>query len=98
MANIGSYGRKAMKAMRIRAIRAALLAASLLAACPCVAAEVTPERLINTDKEPQNWLMNHRSYDSQRYSPLERINTANVKNLKLAYAVAIGGNSPNENL
>src|SRR5215475_9844678 len=63
-----------------------------------IAADVTPERLANPDKEPQNWLMNHRSYDSQRYSPLERINTGNVKSLKLAYAVALGGTGLNENL
>jgi alcohol dehydrogenase (cytochrome c) len=42
--------------------------------------------------------MNHRTYDSQRYSPLDQINKANVKSLKLAYAVAIGGTSANENL
>jgi len=63
-----------------------------------VAADVTTERLNNADKEPQNWLMNHRTYDSQRYSPLDKINTTNVKGLKLAYAVAIGGNAVNENL
>jgi hypothetical protein len=28
----------------------------------------------------------HRTYDAQRYSPLDRINKANVKDLKLAYA------------
>jgi alcohol dehydrogenase (cytochrome c) len=63
-----------------------------------MAAEVTPARLANPDKEPQNWLMNHRSYDSQRYSPLDKINTGNVKSVKLAYAVAIGGSTINENL
>jgi alcohol dehydrogenase (cytochrome c) len=62
------------------------------------AADVTAERLVNADKEPGNWLMNHRTYDSQRYSPLDKINTATVKNLKLAYAVAIGGAAVNENL
>jgi hypothetical protein len=35
---------------------------------PGNSAEVTAERLINADKEPQNWLMNHRTYDAQRYS------------------------------
>src|SRR5271169_4653258 len=60
------------------------------------AADVTPDRL--ADREPQNWLMNHRTYDSQRYSPLDKINKANVKSLKIAYAVAIGGTSANENL
>ena len=77
---------------------ASMLAGALLAAPPAFAAEVTAERLINADREPQNWLMNHRSYDGQRYSPLERINRENVKDLKLAYAVAIGGTAANENL
>src|SRR3977135_1347702 len=82
-----------------RNIRTLLLAgAAALAAVPRVAPAVTPDRLANPDKEPQNWLMNHRSYDAQRYSPLDKIDKANVKNLKLAYAVAIGGTSANENL
>ena len=85
-------------ARRIGSIRNALLAGSMLAASPVLAADVTPERLLNPDKEPQNWLMNHRTYDAQRYSPLDRINKNNVKSLKLAYAVAIGGTSANENL
>ena len=80
-----------------RGIRHALLnGAALLAAWPALAAEVTPDRLANP--EPQNWLMNHRTYDAQRYSPIDKINKANVRNLKLAYAVAIGGTSANENL
>ena len=84
---------------RLTSLRtASMLAGALLAAPPAFAAEVTAERLINADREPQNWLMNHRSYDGQRYSPLERINKENVKDLKLAYAVAIGGSAANENL
>jgi alcohol dehydrogenase (cytochrome c) len=63
-----------------------------------VAGDVTADRLNNADKEPQNWLMNHRTYDAQRYSPLDKINKTNVQGLKLAYAVAIGGTSANENL
>jgi alcohol dehydrogenase (cytochrome c) len=77
---------------------ASMLAGVLIAAPPALAAEVTSERLINADREPQNWLMNHRTYDAQRYSPLDKINTENVKALKLAYAVAIGGTAANENL
>src|ERR1700683_4552814 len=65
---------------------------------PVSAAEVTADRLTNADKEPQNWLMNHRTYDAQRYSPLDRINKANAKDLKFAYAVALGGTSANANL
>jgi alcohol dehydrogenase (cytochrome c) len=75
-----------------------MLAGLLIVASPAVAADVTPERLINADREPQNWLMNHRTYDAQRYSPLDNINVVNVKDLKLAYAVAIGGTAANENL
>jgi alcohol dehydrogenase (cytochrome c) len=40
--------------------------------------------------------MNHRTYNGQRYSPLARINKDNVKDLKLAYAVPLGGGSGNE--
>jgi alcohol dehydrogenase (cytochrome c) len=83
-------------ARRIGSIRIALLAGSMLAASPVLAADVTPERLLNPDKEPQNWLMNHRTYDGQRFSPLARINRDNVKNLKIAYAVPLGGGAGNE--
>ena len=76
-------------ARRICSIRIAMLAGSTLAASPVLAADVTPERLLNPDKEPQNWLMNHRTYDGQRFSPLARINRDNVKNLKFAYAVPL---------
>ena len=78
-------------------LRTLLLGGSvMLATVPAIAADVTPARLANP--EPGNWLINHRTYDSQRYSPLDKINTATVKNLKLAYAVAIGGTAINENL
>jgi alcohol dehydrogenase (cytochrome c) len=72
----------------------ALLAGSMLAPASAFAADVTPQRLANP--EPQNWLMNHRTYDGQRFSPLDRINKGNVKGLKLAYAVALGGGAGNE--
>src|SRR5260221_8898348 len=78
-------------------IRIMLLATSALAmASSAFAADVTPERLLNPDREPQNWLMNHRTYDGQRFSPLARINRDNVKNLKLAYAVPLGGAAGDE--
>ena len=67
-----------------------------LAAGPVRAAEVTYERLVNP--EPQNWLMNHHDFGAQRYSVLDTINKSNVKNLRLAFAVALGGTSGNENL
>ena len=73
--------------------------AAALAACPAMAADVTPDRLVNADKEPQNWLMNHRTYDAPALSRRSTsINKDNVKGLKLAYAVALGGTAANENL
>jgi alcohol dehydrogenase (cytochrome c) len=80
-------------ARRDGSIRIALLAGSMFAG-PVLAADVTPQRLVKP--EPQNWLMNHRTYDGQRYSPLDRINKANVKGLKLAYTVALGGEAANQ--
>ena len=84
---------------RRHAVIATLLSSTVLAlAGSAIAADVTADRLINADREPQNWLMNHRTYDAQRYSPLNKINKTNVKSLKLAYAVAIGGTAVNESL
>jgi alcohol dehydrogenase (cytochrome c) len=80
-------------------IRTLLLAGvAVIVATPALAGEVTADRLANADKEPGNWLMNHRTYDAQRYSPLEKINKASIKDLKLVYALAIGGTAANENL
>jgi alcohol dehydrogenase (cytochrome c) len=85
---------------RHASLRNLLLAGSAVLALgtSAFAADVTPDRLVNADKEPGNWLMNHRTYDAQRFSPLDKISKATVKDLRLAYAVAIGGTSANENL
>jgi hypothetical protein len=45
----------------------ALLATTSL---PALAADVTTQRLMNSDKEPQNWLMVNKDYSSHRYSEL----------------------------
>ena len=58
------------------------------------AADVSYERLLNP--EPHNWLMNHHDFGSQRFSPLAMINKSNVKNLKLAFALPLGGKAGNE--
>jgi len=80
--------------MSLKAIpRGALLASALLASTSlsALAADVTPERLTNSDKEPQNWLMVNKDYSSHRYSELDQINKDNVKNLHVAFTVALGG-------
>ena len=59
------------------------------------AADVTFDRLVKADQEPQNWLTNHQNYSSHRHSGLTQINKQNVKDLKLAYAVQLKYNQGN---
>jgi alcohol dehydrogenase (cytochrome c) len=82
--------------MKSTAAPSALVGALLASAVPLQAADVTYERLLNP--EPHNWLMNHHDFAAQRYSKLDAINKSNIKSLKLKYAIAIGGTSPNEAL
>src|SRR5436309_3227639 len=51
---------------------------------PAPAAEwrdVTDDRLANAGSDPANWLMYSRTYNGWRYSPLDQINTGNIKKL-----------------
>jgi len=79
--------------MRYSNSRAALLASAVFASAsvPAMAAEVSSSRLLNSDKEQQNWLMVNKDYSSHRYSELDQINRDNVKNLHVAFTVALGG-------
>ena len=52
---------------------------------------VNKDRLINSDKEPQNWLLMNGDYGSLRYSRLTQINRDNVKNLRMVWAMALSG-------
>jgi glucose dehydrogenase len=65
------------------------LVASVAALSPVLrAADVDHRRLLDADKNPADWLTYHGSYKSWHYSGLDQINTANVKNLKLAWSHA----------
>lgn len=57
---------------------------------PPVAQQVTPERLVRARSEPHNWLTYYGAYDGQRYSPLDQINTANVRSLRPAWVFQAG--------
>src|SRR5262245_20216842 len=52
---------------------------------------VSEDRLRNAQNEPQNWLMMNGDYASTRYSKLTQINRDTVKNLRLVWALALGG-------
>ena len=49
---------------------------------------VTASRLENP--EPGNWMLYRRTYDGQGYSPLDQINTSNVKNLTPVWTFSTG--------
>ena len=83
-----------MKTTSLKPLAALSLAALMSGTSGLRAADVTYERLLHP--EPQNWLMNHHDFGSQRFSALDIINKSNVKNLKLAFAVPLGGHSANE--
>ena len=72
----------------LRLPRTALVAALLLTGfCQAVnAADVDGKRIIAADQEPGNWMSHGRTYDEQRYSPLEQITQQNVDKLGLAWS------------
>ena len=62
-------------------IRVGLLASTMLASTSllAMAADVTTPRLLNADKEPQNWLQVNKDYAAHRYSELDQINKTTSK-------------------
>ena len=51
---------------------------------------VTYERILDARSEPQNWLTYYGAYNGQRYSPLDQINTENVKRIGPAWMFQAG--------
>ncbi len=60
---------------------------------PSATAQVTAQRLLDSAKEPQNWLMYSGDYAGRRFSALGQINTSNAASLvpKWAYQTMAGG-------
>jgi len=58
-----------------------ILALVSFAACG-LSAQVTSERLLHPEREPQNWLTYSGNYYAQRYSALDQITRDNAKNLE----------------
>ena len=63
----------------------ALLSILCLIATAELSAQVSFERLLNAEREPENWLSYSGTLSNQRYSRLDRITTANVRDLKLQW-------------
>ena len=49
------------------------------------AQDMTSDRLVNAEAEPQNWLTYSGQYSAQRFSRLEAINSDNVSRLELRW-------------
>ena len=64
-----------------RAIAVLMCAGAFLPA----GAQVTNDRLLHPEREPQNWLTYHGSYKSWRYSALDQIRADNARNLELKW-------------
>src|SRR6202030_4584908 len=71
------------------AFTSSLLMATALT--PLRAADMTNERALNPQREPQNWILHHGNYQGHRFSLLKEINTDTVKNLKPVFTVALSG-------
>lgn len=89
--------------MRKTQIFAALMVVSALAGCKQVpqfdkdaAGAVNDERLLAADKDGANWMSYGRTYDEQRFSPLDQVNAETVKNLGLAWSFDLDTNRGQE--
>ena len=65
----------------------------VLCLLPSASAQVTSDRLLHSDREPENWLTYSGDYAGRRHSLLDLINTSNVSRLtaKWVYQTNTGG-------
>src|SRR6266436_1915025 len=79
--------------MMAKSFTSALFGSLLIATAltPARAADMTNERALNPQREPQNWILHHGNYQGHRFSALKEINADTVKNLRPAFTVALSG-------
>src|SRR5580700_9012346 len=78
-----------MKKLLVSVPSIALAASAAMSAVR--AADMSFERALNADREPQNWLLHHKNYQGHRFSALKQINADTVGKLRLAFTVGLGG-------
>jgi len=74
------------------ALLAVVVAACVFALAPRPAdkpAHIDHDRALKAAEDPNNWLLNGRTFDSQHYSPLKQINDQNTGRLGLAWYLDI---------
>jgi len=76
-----------------RRCRGLIAFASMIVFCVTTHAQVTFERLLNSAKEPQNWMTYSGDYSGRRFSELDQINLTNVRTMvaKWVYQTAATG-------
>src|ERR1700676_3610807 len=79
------------KPLRIAALTGGMAGVLVVVAFAQYNMTVNKDRLLNADKEPQNWLMMNGEYGANGYSKLSQINRENVKSLRMVWALALGG-------
>jgi alcohol dehydrogenase (cytochrome c) len=84
---------KIRRANMKHAIAVSLLSAAAALAPSVARAQVSPQRLLDSAKEPQNWLMYSGDYAGRRFSTLDQINTNNAAAIapRWAYQTMAGG-------
>jgi PQQ-dependent dehydrogenase (methanol/ethanol family) len=67
-----------------------LTAASALLSLAVVSAPAMAQDLVQLSKDANQWVMTGRTYDLQRFSPLNQITADNVANLQVAWTMSTG--------
>ncbi len=80
-----------LRRTRLALTVAAALAATVILSAADYTLTVSQDRLNNAINEPQNWLLMNGNYGSTRFSKLTQINRDNVQNLRMVWAMALGG-------
>ena len=63
----------------------ALATSLMLVGAASATADVTWDKLLNAQNDPNNWLMYHQSFNGYHHSGLDQINSGNVKNLGVSW-------------
>src|ERR1700726_1145680 len=79
--------------MTTRSVTGTFFGALLIATAltPVRAADMSNDRALNPQREPQNWILHHGNYQGHRFTLLKEINTETVKNMKPVFTVALSG-------
>ena len=82
------------RGLRAVALASLLCGAAVLGGCHLGRgpAAVDSARLTAADNEPGNWMTHGRTYSEQRFSPLDKVNASNVKDLGLAWSFELSTN------